>query len=165
MRRSLLIVCLVGLLLRAAPASACSCMRVGTPFDELAKASAVFQGEIIAVESEESATLATARLLYCAAARLLDLQLIDECFMPRDGFIATFRVSAAWKGVPEPTVRVLSARSGGGSCGLFWQVGEKWVVYAYGIDRLQANLCSRSSSGVEGVAESEALGTPRSVFE
>jgi hypothetical protein len=140
-------------------------MHIGTTAEELAKVSAVFQGEIVAVHQEESTALAVARLAYCAGARLLGLQRIEECFMPHDGLVAEFRVKAAWKGVPGPTVRVLSWPAGGGSCGVHWQVGDEWVVYAHGIDRLATSICSRSSSGAEAKAEALALGAPREAFE
>jgi hypothetical protein len=147
-----------------APALACSCVQWSVPEAEQA-ASAVFRGAIVAVSPEETAVMFTVRRLWCAGRRVVGAEALPECYEAKDGFVATFLVSAVWKGEVGSTVRVKSDRPGGGSCGLHWEVGADWLIYAHGSGRLSTSFCSRSVRGSDAAVEAGVLGPPRTVIE
>jgi hypothetical protein len=97
----------------------------------------VFRGVITAVEPAEAAWRSHLRSGWCIVKGLVGGPDADICIAndytghPENyGFVATFRITAVWKGAPLREVRVRTDVPGGGSCGLGWVAGEEWVVYA-----------------------------------
>jgi len=112
-------------------ALACSCMSPPPPLEALDEATAVFIGRIV-----------------CA----------DPTDIER-GFDYTIEVHRVWKGVSASEVLVNTDDVA--MCGLMMQVGDTYLVYAYGdLEALSTNNCSRSRPlqfAGEGIAE---LGEP-----
>ena len=85
---------------QAQPAYACSCVRPGTPQEEMENADAVFSGTVTRIEDSTNY-----------------------------GYDVTLEVSEAWKGV-EGTSIVVHTGMGGGDCGFGFEEGQEYVVYA-----------------------------------
>jgi hypothetical protein len=159
----------VALVLLASPSAfACSCMAEEPAAEALVAADAVFRGTVLAVEPAESRYAAAARRAWCTVKGWAGGEDADTCDIQAHikrnwetfGFIATFRVQATWKGSDATTMRVRSNPFGGGSCGVAWQVGDEWVIYAYGSRLLYTDGCSRSRFGAAAASEAKALGKP-----
>lgn len=142
----------VGFLLSAAPASACTCAPPGPPAQELERADAVFTGK---VESIEPAPLPG-----------------DDPEWP-SRLRVTLRLLGVWKGLPEGDTAVVLTASQSAACGVSFQEGKKFLVYAYatgggtggGEDddartELTATLCSRTALLKHAKDDLQALGTP-----
>jgi hypothetical protein len=66
------------------------------------------------------------------------------------GVLVRFRVENAWKGKLTQEVTVFTGH-GGGDCGYRFEVGESYLVYAYGSnERLSTNICQRTAPRSEG---------------
>ena len=136
-----------------------------TPEEALQGARAVFRGVITAVEPAESVWRSRSRWLWCAAKDWVGGPSPDACVLDAHfangwktyGFFASFEVHQVWKGDLSASVRVRSDPPGGGSCGVFWNVGDRWLVYAYGDDYLSTSGCTRSAHGSDIPAEAELL--------
>ena len=75
------------------------------------------------------------------------------------GVTVKFHVETVWKGKLSQEVTI-STGQGGGDCGYRFQVGDEYVVYAYGSDgRLSTNICQRTAPLSED--EVTALGRGR----
>lgn len=60
-----------------------------------------------------------------------------------------FKVNKSWKGIKTKEI-VLTTGRGGGDCGYRFEVGKKYLVYAYGkTNELGTGICSRTAF-VEG---------------
>jgi hypothetical protein len=151
----------------AAPASPCSCAGERPPGEAVANASVVFRGVVVKVKRASELSVLLRALPRCSAEWLLSQRKIRECV---DGYYqaefydtASFRVEKAWKGAvrTEVDVRSTPPSEGGGSCGLSWQKGGDWVIYAFEYDSiLYSNSCTRSRSGAyvaEEVRDLDAL--------
>ena len=138
------------LLLGLALASAgwtCSCARPASVAKAIEDADAVFAGRITKVES------------------------VGEGYRQKKR--ATFAVESAWKGPDvRQQVQVLTNRHSA-SCGLGFQVGQAWVIYAYQRPEavgggLGSNLCTRSRKLGDDREKDEAeridLGPPAVTF-
>jgi len=70
-----------------------------------------------------------------------------------------FRVENSWKG-PLAKEITLSTGRGGGDCGYQFEVGERYLVYAYGSDEttLATNICQRTSVATVVIEEIKLLG-------
>ena len=73
--------------------------------------------------------------------------------------IVKFRVESSWKGKLLTELR-LTTGLGNGDCGYPFEVGQKYLVYAYGSDvnRLGTNICQRTVDLIEAAADLKALG-------
>jgi hypothetical protein len=56
--------------------------------------------------------------------------------------ITTFKVEKIWKGINSPTMSVSTSTD---SVGSHFEVGETWLVYAYGKDKLSTDICTRTT--------------------
>jgi hypothetical protein len=133
----------------------------------------VFRGVVTGVEPAEAVWRSNLRSSWCTVKDWLGGPDADTCmanaYIARNwenyGFVATFRVTAVWKGASQREVRVRSDVPGGGSCGLGWAVGDEWVIYAYGTALLASDGCSRSKFGDSVAGESKALGVPAASYQ
>jgi hypothetical protein len=70
-----------------------------------------------------------------------------------------FKVEKSWKGtLPEETTVVTGL--GGGDCGYRFEVGEKYLVYAYGSNenKLETNICQRTAKLSDATEDVKILG-------
>ncbi len=120
-----LVMSLLLVTLDAGPAHACSCAETRSVKETLEKSSAVFSGEVTKVKefSPESPE---------AGDALLGLGPV------------TFEIQEAWKGVSGNSV-VVYGQGPGASCGIDFERGETYLVYAYrtGGD-LGTDFCGRT---------------------
>src|SRR5688500_11946069 len=74
------------------------------------------------------------------------------------------RVERSWKGVTRGEVRLVTGR-GGGDCGYRFEVGESYLVYAYGprASELSTNICQRTAKLSEAAKDLQVLGKGRGV--
>jgi hypothetical protein len=123
-------------------ANACSCLPPGPPEEEMAKSDAVFSGRVASI--------------------------VKDSF----GYVVTFEVERAWKGVEAETLKVRTARDSA-ACGYAFSEREKYLVYAYRDDdgSFGTGICGRTALLSEAGADLEALGPgtamtpPKSVFD
>ncbi|HEV3468120.1 MAG TPA: carboxypeptidase regulatory-like domain-containing protein [Pyrinomonadaceae bacterium] len=126
MRRKLFLALLTAAagLLSAGRASGCSCAVPGPPCQEYGRASAVFVGTVVGLQTSKR-----------GGGRYE--------FAPR---VFRFSVEQAFSGVEGAEVEVATGR-GGADCGYNFRKGEKYLVYAYrGAEggRLSTGICSRT---------------------
>lgn len=135
MRRPSVLAGLLGalVLLGFAPpgrAAACSCVQV-SPTHALEEHDAVFEGRVVAVDAPSD---------------------------PSGRRVATFEVVQQWKGVERERV-VVSTAAAGSLCGVGFEEGTSWLVYA---DRtggeLSTGLCSRTRRIEDAEEDLAALG-------
>ncbi len=98
-------------------ALACSCVTPGTPVEEMKKREVVFAGEVKRISKAE------------------DWQ-----------YVTTFEITKAFKGVANGVTSIkIYADPAGPSCGIEFDVGEKYIVYASTYEgKLQTNRCTRT---------------------
>jgi hypothetical protein len=66
------------------------------------------------------------------------------------GVSVKFRVERVWKGKRSQEVTIFTGQ-GGGDCGYRFEVGESYLVYAYGSNEsLSTNICQRTAPRSEG---------------
>ncbi len=123
----------------ASPASACSCLPPPSVEASRAASHAVFTGIPISVVS--------------AAPE-----------HPDDVWVA-FQVTAIWKGPVTAQYAVLTGATGG-LCGVDFELGTEWLVYAFPVDadpdpEVFTHICSRTARAA-GNPDIEALGPPLS---
>ena len=77
----------------------------------------------------------------------------------------TFKVERSWKGALPNQVVVLTGR-GGGDCGYLFEMGQRYLVYAYGsnVSSLGTNICQRTAMLSESSDDLKILGKPRRSF-
>ena len=120
-----LVMSLLLVTLEAGPAHACSCAETRSVEETLEKSSAVFSGKVTQVKefSPESPE---------AGDALLGLGPV------------TFEIQEAWKGVSGNSV-VVYGQGPGASCGIDFERGETYLVYAYRIGGdLGTDFCGRT---------------------
>ena len=136
-----LFVCLLGVSSFAltSEASACSCMRL-TPAEGLSSSQAVFTGEVVSVEKNETTKFG--------------------------GLEATLRVEDVWKGDIGAQVVVHTAASSA-ACGYNFVVGTKYLVYAYTdeTDPMRVSLCSRTAPVENAKEDLDSLGKPAKRYD
>ena len=123
----------------AEPCGTCSCVGPGTPQSAVESATAVFTGTVVSVRETTQSTE-------------------HERWPVR---VVRFRVDGAWKGVNAPEVTVLTGM-GGGDCGLDFDRGLRYLVYAYGGAgrKLSTGLCTRTAPAARAGEDLRALGDP-----
>ena len=134
--RAFLIASLVGasLMMAPGPALACSCVRPGTPSEELAKSAVVFAGKALSVREYERK---------------------GDIVSGMDPTTVEFEVSRIWKGDSYQTVYLATARSGA-SCGFTFVEGEDYLVYS--VNGTQVSLCSRTRELSRAAEDLSVLG-------
>jgi hypothetical protein len=75
-----------------------------------------------------------------------------------------FRVESSWKQARTDEL-ILRTGRGGGDCGYRFEVGEHYLVYAYGSDenRLETNICQRTKKLADAENDLKLLGKARTV--
>ena len=119
-------------------ASACTCMSASSNGQkeiesELSSSEAVFSGEVVGFE--KGASIAA----------------------PWPTETVSFRVSEVWKGPERETLEVSTATQGS-ACGYAFKEGREYLVYAYGKQGLEVDLCSRTKPLSEAGADLALLG-------
>ena len=133
----------VVLALSGVRANACSCMGPPSPCEAYGSAAAVFVGTVTGVRQKERSTNSNE---------------ID--WTP---VVVTFSVEQSYSGMPGTQVEVFTGR-GGGDCGYQFQVGRRYLVYAYRNDRgLSTGICSRTRLFEAATEDLAFLGTLSSV--
>ena len=128
----------VVLLLASRAVSACDCSlpRPGKPIKQVVaearnKSRAVFSGTVVAIDRK-----------------------------PGDLYVAVrFEVEEFWKGALRKEVTVFTGQ-GGGDCGYKFEVGQRYLVYAYTYNdtELGTNICQRTAGLLEAAADLKVLG-------
>ena len=123
-------------------ASACTCAMPSGSQKEIAKdalagSEAVFSGELVDFEKSTSPS--------------------GEMTIIGGASTATLRVSEVWKGPERETLEV-STSSQEGACGYPFEEGREYLVYAYGGQGLETDLCSQTKPLSEAGADLAVLG-------
>ena len=115
---------------------ACSCVRPGSPSEELAQSSSVFAGRVVSVRefNDPNAT---------------------HDYSSTDPTAVEFEVDTIWKGSSNETIYLTTARSEA-SCGFTFDEGEEYIVYSR--DGSTVSLCSRTALLENAEAELNELG-------
>ncbi|MEN3329977.1 MAG: hypothetical protein V7638_4784 [Acidobacteriota bacterium] len=131
-------------------AMACSCMNPGTPCESYGKAAAVFVGTVTGVrdsEQQKAKDLTERR-------KQEDSGEIDWTPMAYK-----FAVEQAYLGIPGSEVEIFTGR-GGGDCGVPFQTGQRYLVYAYRYkDKLSTSICQRTKPFNKATEDIAFLGT------
>ena len=87
--------------------------------------------------------------------RVIDVVSLSETH----SVIVKMRVDRSWKGNLQNEV-TLATGQGGGDCGYKFEVGQSYLVYAYGPDvtRLSTNICQRTAALTDAAADIKLLG-------
>jgi hypothetical protein len=87
-------------------------------------------------------------------------EVIEVIRKPENYFVTVkFRVENSWKGRVAKEI-TLSTGQGGGDCGYKFEVGGRYLVYAYGSDEtsLATNICQRTGPAGAVTEEIKLLG-------
>jgi hypothetical protein len=78
--------------------------------------------------------------------------------------VVKLKVERSWKGSLPEEISINTGR-GGGDCGYRFEVGESYLIYAYGSDvgRLSTNICQRTAKLSEAVKDLQILGKGKGV--
>ncbi len=133
-----LLLLVVPVFLAAHPACGCSCGKVLTPLEGLARADAVFEGTVTNV--------------WPVFFRIGDLETIGNSY--------TFRVDARWKGAIEDRLTLLDAA---GNCSFRFTWGQVYTVFAVqdpaDRSRWSATICSPTTEDLS-YEDRKSLGPP-----
>ena len=118
---------------------ACSCVRPGSPSEELAQSSSVFAGRVVSVRefNDPNAT---------------------HDYSSTDPTTVEFEVDTIWKGPYNETIYLTTARSEA-SCGFTFDEGEEYIVYSR--DGSTVSLYSRTALLENAEADLNELGQGR----
>jgi hypothetical protein len=76
----------------------------------------------------------------------------------------TFLVESAWKGQVAKSVTIQTG-GGGGDCGYRFEIGERYLVYAYGsAESLSTNICQRTRPLSASAVDRKSLKKPRKIY-
>ncbi|WP_223701459.1 hypothetical protein [Sutcliffiella deserti] len=110
--------------------SACSCLKPGSPLEELQKYDAVFAGEIINVDEKWSSNRKKVKI----------------------------KVKDTWKGINITEVNVYTYKDSAG-CGVNFELGKEYIVYANLEDGIYtSSLCSRTAELANAQEDLQQLG-------
>ena len=128
------------LLLAADAANACSCGGRMTAADQFKEAAIVFVGRVESVQDRQNQFWLAVRHFFH-----MDPPFSEKNYCADYGKEVTFGVAKAWKGVATRHVVLLTGR-GGGDCGVEFQPGVDYIVYAWppGDSGCQTNICTRT---------------------
>jgi hypothetical protein len=146
----------------AGDALACSCGESGPPREALAQATAVFSGEVIAIEIPPMYWQGDAKP---PSADLLTQFLGDETLRAQR---VTVSVSKVWKGERITQRQVLYTPYDCCICGFGFTVGEQYLIYTYedkDDKRLFTSFCSRTAKLDPKLADLNELPPPIRDFE
>ncbi len=106
-------------------ASACSCAEVPDVQSELNRSQSVFNGKVLDIKEKRG----------------------QKGYMHKS---VLFEVTEVWKG-PQQTQIMISTGFGGGDCGIDFQKGQEYLVYAYETDfygpvALETTICDRTNT-------------------
>jgi len=135
-RSTFVTLALIGFLMNAAPAAACSCTGPGTPLEELAQRDAVFSGRVLFITPVDDYDIDASILVY-----------------------------SVWKGTPAGVITVRTSAESA-MCGFFFEVGSEYLIYANDmIDpaHLWTDNCQRSVRLSQAEFDLAELGTPSTV--
>ena len=128
-------------------AFACSCAIFGNQKEMvesgLSSSDAVFSGEVVDFEKSPSDTTMMEGTMFTIMS-------------PRPA-TATLRVSDVWKGPERETLEV-STSSQETACGVPFEEGREYLVYAYGGQGLETDLCSQTKPLSEAGTDLAVLG-------
>jgi hypothetical protein len=133
---------LVLLMVWASPALPCTCMPRPSVGRALSESSAVFVGRVVGRRGAE---------IEFAPGR------------SSDGYAFVFEVEQRYKGLLSSRVAVRTGM-GRGDCGWPFRVGERYLVYAYGEETLETNICTRTTTLDRAGADLAELGEPATIF-
>jgi hypothetical protein len=138
MRQLALFSFVLGSLVHASEAQACSCLKL-SPSEGFAASQAVFTGEVIAIGPNETTKFG--------------------------GLEITLRVKQVWKGALQEQVEVHTAGSSA-ACGYRFVQGTTYLVYAVrdDADPLRVSLCSRTARVEDAQEDLDFLGKPSQRF-
>lgn len=135
------------------PAAACFCLLPPEFEADYAISDAVFTGRVIDVEWGRRSLLFNNRITYAIAPKLA-----AKMFWRNNLRRVEFEVNQAWKGVETTTVIVRTGR-GGGDCGMGFDPGREYLVYAREFEgMLLTSVCSRTA-GVTAFQATQDLTT------
>ena len=99
-----------------------------------------------------------ARKYACAVFSGTVLSIDEATYLER----VTFKIEGFWKGTLSKEVVVVTSR-GGGDCGYRFEVGERYLVYAYGVNEanLGTNICQRTAPLSADAGDLKLLGKPK----
>ena len=86
---------------------------------------------------------------------------------PGDLYVAVrFKIEESWKGMSNKEATVFTGQ-GGGDCGYKFEIGERYLVYAYKYDvtDIGTNICQRTASLRQAAGDLKVLGKGKSVSE
>jgi len=132
--------CLLVLLVlfyRPLPAAACSCMVLPPADIALTEATAVFSGEVIAIDDSKG---------------------MDG----ESGKIVRFKATDVWKGVDNADISVLTGSDSAG-CGIDFTIGKEYLVYAHTWDMngktvLSTTICDRTAELANATDDIKLIG-------
>ena len=130
--------------------STCDCLQPKSPTEELKIAKAVFVGKVVEViEPDLSKTTRGGR------DNLIAL-------MEKSSRRIKFKIERTWKGISLDEITVTTPPT---SCRYDFKVGERYLVYAYGmrITNLGVSKCTRTRKLQEAVEDLKELGEGMSV--
>jgi hypothetical protein len=84
---------------------------------------------------------------------------------PGDLYVAVrFKIEESWKGTLSKEATVFTGQ-GGGDCGYKFEVGQRYLVYAYRYNDadLGTNICQRTASLIEAAEDLKVLGNGKFV--
>jgi hypothetical protein len=139
--RALLAVVVISLATRAGLACECRGPRTGATLKQVViearnKSKAVFSGTVVAITKK-----------------------------PGDFYVAVrFKIEESWKGTLSKEATVFTGQ-GGGDCGYKFEVGQRYLVYAYRYKDadLGTNICQRTASLIEAAEDLKVLGNAKFV--
>lgn len=130
-------------------AMACTCMNPGAPCESYGKAAAVFVGTVTGVRDTERPTKDVNE-----RRKLEDQGEIDWHPMAYK-----FSVEQAYLGIAGSEVEIFTGR-GGGDCGVVFQNGQRYLVYAYRYkEKLSTSICQRTKPFNRATEDIAFLGT------
>ncbi len=114
-----------------APATYSCVCEIMKPGKKLQEAKAVFVGEAVEIGGNDKSDWATVAV--------------------------KFKVDRYWKGVKEEFVTVVGAPASVGACGLPVEIGKKYLIYAFELDKDQLETSFCSSRRLDGAEDDLAI--------
>lgn len=141
--RTPLIIVVLLLVTKAGFACDCDLSRPGKSVKEAVvearkKSKAIFSGTVVAIDKKPSDLYVTVR----------------------------FKIEGSWKGMYSREATVFTGQ-GGGDCGYKFEVGQRYLVYAYRYNDadLGTNICQRTATLTQATEDLKVLGKGKSVGE
>lgn len=139
--RTPLIIVILLLVTKVGFACDCDLPRSGKPFKQVVaearkKSKAVFSGTVVVIDKKPGDLYAAVR----------------------------FKIEESWKGMSSKEATVFTGQ-GGGDCGYKFEVGQRYLVYAYRYNDtdLGTNICQRTASLIQAAEDLKVLGKGKSV--